>query len=341
MEKSSPLTVLVIGPSQNGESTLINRLINLSLTHVDLAEEGDGNFKCNQECKIYTLEVPLTDYLLIDLNTGAEHEVPNPHDEEHIFKEAWWKKQTRSKYAIRARQAHDPRIQLRVIDTPGLDDSEGKDFENMSNVLATLNDLSMAPLEWERSVHTIFLVYNANNCFSNSFQNVIENYERCMPNRFGGLSVVNTNVSMTVLAQKRQHLLRNEVLGTSENARSRTVKERQADFAKIFGSGRNPTHFFIDNRPGATLAYDELVSRNTISNILNFWAESNSMRISRMKFVKNAEMIAIDKKLQTYLFTAVRKWETEKRELLQQVPENEAFCSMLERQQHELMHNEE
>ena len=334
MSQHQLITVLVIGPSQNGKSTFVNRLVNLSVKSAPLAKEGDGNFKCTSACTVYDLEVPLTDYKLVEIDGGRDYEVPSLEEEEKILAGAWWRKQTRSRLAIKQRQAHGPLIRLRLIDTPGLDDSEGKDYENMEHVLGTLNTLAQSPNEEDRGINALALVYNANGSFSYSFQKTMKDYERSMPNLFGGLAVINTNFSVTALAQKRQHLIREHLLGTSETAKDRVVKERRAEFYRILG--RNPAHFFIDNKPNSKYMYDELVSCNTISDVLSFWANSKPMEIGQMRLVKNESMKAADKRLQSYLSFAIGIWDGEKRELLKNVSKGEALRSHFEQQHQEL-----
>ena len=247
---------------------------------------------------------------------------------------AWWKKQTKSRLAIKQRQSHGPCIRLRLIDTPGLDDSEGKEYENMKDVLGMLNTMAQSLIKEERDINALALVYNSNGSFSYSFQKTLKDYERSMPNLFGGLAVINTNFSVTALAQKRQHLIREHLLGSSETAKDRVVKERRAEFSKILG--RNPAHFFIDNKPNSKYMYDELLSCNTISDILNFWANSKPMEIGQMRLVKNESMKAVDKRLQSYLSFAVGQWDAEKREVLKNVSKAEALQSHFEQQHQEL-----
>lgn len=323
-----PVNVLVIGPSQNGKSTFINRLINLSATNdVPLAREGDGNFKCTSECTAYDLEVPLTDYKLVQVANGEDYAVPELDREAEFLVAGWWRKQTRSKYAIKKRQPNGPRMRLRLIDTPGLDDCEGKDYENMEAVLKFLNEKAQSSEKGEREIHALVFVYNFNSSFTHSFQQTLKDYERCMPNLFGGLTVVNTNFNVTAWAQKRQHLIREQLLESTETAKVRIMKERRAAFSKI--SNRNPAHFFIDNKPKESLAFDELLSCNTICDILNYWSNSKPMEIGQMRLIKTENMKAVDKRLQSYLLQAIDQWKTDKTEELRKSSKDEATLCYL------------
>lgn len=322
-------TVLVIGPSQNGKSTFINRLIDLSETNnVPLAGEGDGNFKCTYNCTAYDLEVPLTDYKLVQVGNGEDYAVPNSDREDEFLGAGWWRKQTRAKYAVKKCQPNGPRMRIRLIDTPGLDDCDGTDYENMEAVLKFLNEKAQSFEKWEREIHALVFVYNFNSSFTYSFQQTLKDYERCMPNLFGGLTVVNTYFNVTAWAQKRQHLIQEQLLGSTETAKVRIMKERRAEFSKILN--RNPTHFFIDNKPKKSLAFDELLSCNTICDILNYWSNSKPMEIGQMRLFKTMNMKAVDKRLQSYLLHAISQWNIEKDDEFRKSTKEEATRSYLE-----------
>jgi GTPase SAR1 family protein len=314
LKAEDPVTILIIGPSQNGKSTFINRIVSLAKNSVQTAAEGDGNFKCTADCKIYDLEVPFTDYKLVHAQDDTDYEVPSLDDEETFLTGAWWRKQTRSKYKVVPKQPDGLCFRLRLIDTPGLDDSEGKDYENMGDVLGMLNKMSQKPVRWEREINAVVLVYNANSAFSFSFQKTLRNYQRCMPNLFGGLAVINTNFSVTTWAQKRQHFIRENLLQGSETAKTRLMRERRTEFTRILD--RSATHFFIDSKPRNNFMFDELLSRNTVSDILNFWAASPPMEIGHMRLIKTDDMQIIDSHLQELLREAVSKWEVEKHNIL-------------------------
>ncbi|KAF5242173.1 hypothetical protein FANTH_8805 [Fusarium anthophilum] len=333
---SDPITVLIIGPSQNGKTTFINRLKRLAINQVPFGEEGNGDFKCTTKCIFDDLDIPLTDFFLRDKVTGKSYDVPDITDEEKILKDAWWRKQTANKYAIEPCRPNAPTIRVRLIDTPGLDDSDGKDFENMSDVLRTLNELAKSPQEWERKIHAVVLVYNAQSSFSYSFQSVIKDYHRCMPNLFGGLSVINTNFSIAALAARRQHLLRDKLLGSGESARAKVIRARGEDFNKIIGDGLSPTHFFVDNKPKDRFAYDELLSRNAIFDILSFWATAKPMPISQMRLFKTTAMQAIDKRIQLYLQDASDAWTAQLKSARRSVSDRDVYRSTLIQRREEL-----
>ncbi|TGJ83242.1 hypothetical protein E0Z10_g5512 [Xylaria hypoxylon] len=338
-DNTEPITVLVIGPSQNGKSTFINRVIDIAESAVSRALEGNGNEKCTVNSQIFDLDVPLTEYYLEDRETGKPHDVPRMTDEAQILKDAWYRKQTRNRYEIKPVDGHCPSMKLRLIDTPGLDDSEGKDFENMADILEILNKLSKSPVVWETKIHAIVFIYNSENAFSHSFQGVVKDYYRCMPNLFGGLCVINTHFNTSALSKKRANFIQNNIIGAGDNARQRIIKERAREFAKILGEGFNPTHFFVDSKPNGKQAYEDLVSRNTITDILTFWAGSKAMPISQMRLIKNREMQSIDNRLQILLIRAIDKWKGDLHVARENASEHEAFKATLLQRKEELENN--
>ncbi|KAF2122061.1 hypothetical protein BDV96DRAFT_593993 [Lophiotrema nucula] len=326
------LSVLIIGPTQNGKSTFINRIISLAInkTH-PTAVEGNGSDSETKEPDIYDLDVPITDYYMADLSSGKEYDAPHYEDEDKILAASWWKKQTKSKFRVEPRMSRNtPILKLRLIDTPGLDDGDGQDFENMSKVLAKLNGLAKSPNRWEAQIAALVLVYNANSAFTHSFQTLVKHYQQCMPNLFGNLAIVNTHFSITTLSQKKQHFVRERVMGKEGNARRRIMKEREESFAELLGTKSAPTHFFIDNKPKHTMAYDELVSCNLINEILTFWSGCQPMKIKQMRLIKNRDMQAIDAELQGFLTAAVNYWTSKKSLRMRNATMEESYRSELQ-----------
>ncbi|KAH6889466.1 hypothetical protein B0T10DRAFT_561932 [Thelonectria olida] len=323
-------------PSQNGKTTFINRIIKLAVNKVPFGEEGQGNFKCTTKCRVFDLEIPITDYFLRDKDSGRKYDVPGIADEEKILKDAWWRKQTAAKYAIEPCRQDSPTLKIRLIDTPSLDNSDGKDFENMSDLLATLNQLAKPPTPSERRVHAVVLVYNAESSFSYSFQSIIKDYHSCMPNLFDRLSVVDTHFSVAVLAAKRQHLLRDNLLGSGERARASVLRARGEDFSKIIGDCLSPTHFFIDNKPKERLAYDALLSFNTIFDIASFWATAKPTPISQMRLIKTPAMQAVDKRLQLYLQAPSEAWIAELKTARSRADDRDAYRDTVKQRKEEL-----
>ncbi|KAK0636073.1 hypothetical protein B0T17DRAFT_612857 [Bombardia bombarda] len=337
LNPDSPIVVLIIGPSQNGKTTFINRIIRMAGNDVPYGREGDRNTKCTKAVSFFDVDVPTSEYVLIDREKRQVFDVPDiATDEDKVLGGGWWRRQRSDMYDIRPRDPQAPYLRLRLIDTPGLDDSENKDFENMEDVLRTLNNLSRSSEEWERQISAIVLVYNSNNPFSFSFQTVIKHYHQCMPNLFGGLAVVNTHFDLANLSRRKAHLIRDKLLGSDkDSARNSIIKQRAEDFRKALGETLSPNHFFLDSKPKETLAYPELLSRNTVAHILSFWRVAKPMPITQMRMFKSADMLTIDAKLQRGLQMAIDSWTVDLRMKREAATDREALKSKLLQQKEE------
>lgn len=302
-------TVLIIGPTQNGKSTFINKLRSLALDETPAVAVGDGVHSETKMCTHRDLILPLTNWKLIDRMTG--NDVPIPKDEHKLFSTIW-RGTTSSKCRIAPVDPTGPVVQLKVIDTPGLDDSDGDDNKNIEEVLRYLNEMSKIPDSYISSI--IFITVHGAP-FSNSFQKIYRYYEQCMPNLFGSLAIVSTRFSVMNWSQKyKKYGTPGIPRPESESAKAQMMQERRTDFAKTFN--RDPMHFFIDNKPNEERLLEELLTRNTISDIINFVASQSPMEIEQMMLVKFDHNVAIDAKLSTILSTARTIWAEEEDRLL-------------------------
>lgn len=305
---SRPITVLVIGPTQNGKSTFINEVRSLASDPGPEAKVGDGNFSCTKSCRMWDLDVPTTQYKLVSLRTGADVDIPK--DEELLFGKIW-RSSSPTKCRLEPIDPSGPRIRLRLIDTPGLDDTDGRDAENIAALAECL--AALAHTEYPK-VSALLFVCDANSAFSDSFQRTYQYYQTAMPNLFGGLAILNTKFTVATWAEKR------EFFGfqlPQESAKEREMNERRSAFSKLFN--RNPHHFFIDSVPNPGRLFEELITLNTIAEIFNFIGGRGEMEIGQMLFPKTDKMIAVDARVK-YLLTGVKsQWETECRRLVDEM----------------------
>ena len=307
-EPAQPINVLLVGPSQNGKSTFINLLRGLARNpQCEHATEGEGTKKCTTEPKTYELELPRTAYKLVNVADGLAIELPD-----NIMELlSWWR---RKDLKIQPKDYDGQYMKLRLIDTPGLDDNEGRDADgaNLLAVLRYLSKLSESADPTKRYISCLILITNANNPFSDAFQQIVRHYKRCMPNLFGTLAVINTNFSVQEL-KKRSNRLANLVNGlippVDESPEITIMRERRQAFTNIFHI--DPLHFFIDSKPNAKRPLEKLLTQNTISNILEHLSLQGAMQITHMRLIKFPSMLAIDTFLTDSLQTAKRVWEIE------------------------------
>ncbi|KAL8419276.1 hypothetical protein RB594_002480 [Gaeumannomyces avenae] len=320
-----PICVLLVGPSQNGKTTLINRIIDLAANHVERGQEGNKTGKCTQTTAVYDLDVQLSQYAIFNKETGLE--IPDITADEMSLIRNWRKGSKDGELMLLNPHAHY--VKLRLIDTPGLDDSEGKDYQNMESVLGALNSMSQAEETWKRKINALVLVYNSKNTFSSSFQAAVKNYHQSMPNLFGTMAFVNTHFDVNHLRQERSKLVQlKQLLDKPEESARRAIAVGRADaFRKLVGLGLKPTYFYVDNRPPAGKLWSELLSRNTIIDLVTYLAASKSspMPIRQMRVSKSPDMEAVDARLQRFLATAIRNWSTEQSAMHERLSADEFF----------------
>ena len=320
------ITILLIGQTQQGKSTFVNRLLSLATTSShprEGAREGEGGSSCTTRCTIYECVLPLSEWKLVDTHTGRDIDVSL--EEHKLLSRRAWRKYKPGDASIVPR-SNERLIRLRVIDTPGLDDSEGRDFENLCGILNLLNHESESKDFATHKLTAVALVYKASGAFSNSFQQQLKTYQRCMPNLFNVLSVINTDFNLPDWAAERQRL--EHELNLDETCLEYIERQRRKAFKDLLGL--DPTHFFIDNKPNGKHLLEELRSRIVLTQILEFWHNAIPMKIEQMRLAKSPSMIAVDNRLEQWLQYALSEWSKEKGELQKTATKEESlhavFC---------------
>lgn len=305
---AAPINVLIIGPTQNGKSTLINRIRSLA-DHGDTesARVGNGMISVTTRCSVYDLHVPITKYKLVDINNSTDVNIPD--DEGELFEEdgIWDNKDM----VVQPIDDNAPRLHIRLIDTPGLDDSRGrdKDMQNIWTVLKFLTTISESENPWDKYISTILFVCNANKAFSSDFQEIFKYYKQCMPNLFGSLAVINTHFTVSKWREKYTRWIPKQLSKGRNTAKDDVIQARRASFLDTLGI--NPQHFFIDSQPRVRLPFEEAVSRNDLNQIITFLSFKDPMPITHMRLVKRDPWMAVDSQLVSYLNTIKNEWQRE------------------------------
>ncbi|KAK6510884.1 hypothetical protein TWF506_009975 [Arthrobotrys conoides] len=307
------LNILLIGPSQNGKSTFINKIRQLSEYEPEEegALEGDGSQSCTKTCKEHIMRFKRTRYKLVDIDTSQQIDV-SEDDENHLFHKIW-KKKTAEECEIIPLENNPRTITLRLIDTPGLDDSQGSDDRNIAEVMMHLKRLSEAG-EGHNHLTAIVFVLSSTEAFSGRLQSLYQYYQRCMPSLFGGLAVVNTRFSVEEWLQRYNSIQKRPQKSLikkfskavrPDSARIIIMRERREQFLTVFG--HDARHFYIDSVPDDFLLVEELITRNHIYDIINYFASQNPMPIQNIKLVKSTTMLQIDEMLAGWLKEAKSK----------------------------------
>ncbi|KAF3917692.1 hypothetical protein AA313_de0209778 [Arthrobotrys entomopaga] len=302
-----PVNILVIGPSQNGKSTFINKIRELSLpTTQERAEEGNLGSSCTAFCSAYDFQFPRTRYRLFDHCEGEYIHVAEEDEETYFSK--FWRKKTSEFCEIQPIDNHPRYFNLRIIDTPGLDDSQGagQDDCNIAEVMGYLHKMATND-ELPKYITALVLILSIQTPFSDHLQKIFKYYERCMPNLFGGLAIVNTNFTAEVWKsrfddnRRRRGRLEKAVTKafSTDTSKVDTMRERRQDFASIFN--RDARHFFIDSVPDRRRIVEQLTSNNQMYDIITYLACQSQMPVTNVKLYKSPRMAQIDGLLVNWL----------------------------------------
>jgi hypothetical protein len=297
LDETHPFNVLVLGCSQQGKSTFVQKLRDVAeVKSAHTPDIGGGASRCTCTVDVYPLSLSTTTYKLVDKNG---EEVEAARDERAIFEELAFRRDI----AVAPVDPDAPRMQLRLIDTPGLDDSEGDDAENIRKVLEALVQNAKSEDPSMRYISAILMVVKTDSAFSDSFQTIYAYYRKCMPNLFRGAAIVNTNFTLTFWEQQHEkqtsHL---SSMGSTKSAKMKYMQIRHDDFHKELKDHRR--HFFLDSKPDKRYPFEEYSSLNSIADILNFISAQGSMPITEMTLHKFDAWFSIDATLVGYLHSA-------------------------------------
>ena len=284
----SPISLLLVGPSQSGKSAFINRLIGLAINDVKTAAEGNGTTCCTLKVTRYDLEIPITEYALVRDTTGIQlrgfDSLSSFDDYDGLF--------APHKYSVKAKNPDPPLLKLRLIDTPGFNvPPEATDSEALESLANGIRDLSDFIVRSYKSrtqyVHAIAFVYSARCAFKapafsidRVLSSLFEVHHSLLPWSFFLLAQWHPGNTST-RGRRRIDIATASGEGTLLN---RLKKARSEEFEQIDPTAPQgpPTHFSIDSKPRTDEPggqYAELRSRNTVYDILRSLEEEYSRRV--------------------------------------------------------------
>lgn len=305
------VNVILIGTSQSGKSTLINRFRTVAVGPHPFPEPskvGDGTFSCTKDPFLYEFDIPMTDFVLVGADKTSMVDVPD--DEGGIFDSGFWK---RRDLQVRRRERNADIVRLRLLDTPGLDDDKPElNAKNIEKVLQYLNTAANSDDLDLRSVSAVMFVVKDQGPLTDSLQKWYHHYQRCMPNLFGSIAVINTNFKVRdwKVEYGKRALKALTFGGVKLSTRDTKMKLRREAWADVFHS--DPTHFFIDSKPGQKNAFEDFTSVNTIYDILLYLRSQGKLPIENIRLVKLTQMAAVDLQMVGLLFRIRSLWEQER-----------------------------
>lgn len=308
--------VLIIRPTQTGKSTFINRIRSLARDPGEHAPEGNRGSSKTKEAKSYTLNVPLTSYKLVDPKTDKD--LPLPRSEKEMLDTLWESPEDEIVVPV---DSADRRMNVQMIDSPGLDDSDGNDFANIMEVLTLLNEMHVR-FGGQARLNTIVFIMSIQTSFAAGLGRMLTYYQKCMLSLFTSVITVNTNFTVKfwdqeLAKERRGHKLsRHQVDGVC----AKLLDNRRQNFRETFKL--DLTHFLLDSKPevddttGEVSAFEELMSRNAVSRILKTISGCKGMPINIRTPYKLDQMVLVDDRISRRLNGIRYNWE-ERRKILE------------------------
>ncbi|KAB5566486.1 hypothetical protein GE09DRAFT_1106985 [Coniochaeta sp. 2T2.1] len=288
----SPVSLLLVGPSQSGKSAFINRLIRLATNDIQTAAEGDGTARCTSKVTTYDLEIPITQYGLVRDSTRtqlhASEGISSFDDYEDLF--------APRRYSVKPLNPDPPLLKLRLIDTPGFDISQDagdkEALESLSSGIRDLRDFVIPSYKvGAQYVHAVAFIYSARSAsrspaFSPDafLSSLFDVHPSLLPWSF--FLLTHWQPGEVVGMRGRRKVDSETASGGNENLLGRLNRVRseeefgQTDLAAA--PKGPPTHFLIDSKPPLDEpdgSYAELRSRNVVYEILRSLEEVDSRRV--------------------------------------------------------------
>ncbi|OIW24913.1 hypothetical protein CONLIGDRAFT_75540 [Coniochaeta ligniaria NRRL 30616] len=240
----SPVSLVLLGPTNSHKTSLVN-LLNRLATNYRRAVDISNVSKFGVEA--HDLEIPLSDYVLVDTATGAEIG-------DTLGLREWTCSPLGSKSSVRLRNPDAVRLNIRLVDTPGFTNNiirgglRGTDPKIMELVLKSLAAHSND--DWEKRLFAVTFFHSTGSSnqtpFRTSSKNTLNFYQRSMPALLSSIKIA-----------------------------------RVESFGKLFPLSEDPEqtvleppYFFIDSRLRMSDTYAQLVSYNEAYRFLLFLAQS-------------------------------------------------------------------
>jgi len=248
-----------VGETQQGKSTLIKYITKYAGRPDHTIKIGDGNTSCTKSVDVYTVTVAPKEYRLID-NQGepitdiAYEDLGDLDDDDALV--------------VEIPDQESLSANFNFIDTPGLNDSDGDDMNNMAHIVGRCSDLS--------HINALVYVRNYDEPYSRSFKQFFDYLCRCLPNINHGFIVMHTRFSST------------RVRGDINKAAQIRREAFQAT------TNMSLEHFFLDSRPDDESPFAQLQSLNEICRFLQHLASQRANPSSGFQLLKTSQMQNVD-----------------------------------------------
>ncbi|KAI7831654.1 hypothetical protein BC939DRAFT_146007 [Gamsiella multidivaricata] len=232
--------ILLLGQTQAGKSTFVQAVRKYADPNckIDYQTIGNGNSSHTSEVQAYSIETQFPEYQLYD--TSPHHPLSvmqyiqdSPMERElnivdilgsPTLKEHRKKIGRVDDYELRLDcSSLRPTSVIHIFDTPGLNDTNGRDERNVAKTLSALSRSG--------AVHLVLILISRRVPLTPDLQDTLRTYSNIFSAMNGLIAFVHTNVDF-----KTQHPEDKDLMGY--------IDDRRADLARIMG--RKIPHFLID-----------------------------------------------------------------------------------------------
>ncbi|KAF9140581.1 hypothetical protein BGX30_006275 [Mortierella sp. GBA39] len=272
--------VLLIGQSQSGKSTLLEAIKQYADTTyiADRSRIGSGNISLTSEPRIEEVVTCLPAYRIYETNHHGRQEIDVEHHFEGKMLGAFKALLSRQEGLELTAERTTPFSRFRIIDTPGLDDSQGRDIENLGRIFSTLSSLGQ--------LHLVIITDSHDTVLAPGYQAALRTYSTLFSTMHGLMTFV-----MTKIPNKQRHP------GKKNNAElNNKLEERTRIISGIMG--RRFPSFKIDCNLQEKRPFHICLTRNIIRDILSTATIKTPVALT-MQVQKTPPMRAVDQTVYT------------------------------------------
>ncbi|KAG0056534.1 hypothetical protein BGZ83_004557 [Gryganskiella cystojenkinii] len=271
--------VLLLGQAQSGKSTLLEAIKQYgNPSHVpDLGRIGLGNKAHTEEPYIEEIVTCLPSYRVFETNRHVRQEIEvEPYLQARKFKD-FKSLLKRSDLEVMS-ESNTSFARFRIIDTPGLDDTEGRDVEYLGRIFSAISSLS--------HLHLVVITDSPGAIFAPGYLTALDTYAKVFSTMHGLMTLVTTK-----LPYKEQHPGR-----TDTPLFDAKLEQRAKIISGIMG--RRFPSFKIDCNFQKNQPFHICLTRNTIRDILNTATIKTpvalKMRVQKTPVMKAVDQIVFD-----------------------------------------------
>ena len=265
--------ILFLGESQSGKSTLIEflqRYANPAYT-INKEHVGDGIFSLTKDVRKTTIRTDLPSTFVLNKKTGERVDYGKFLDDDQEDYED--ELNDRKTYRTDTERLASEEVIFNLYDTPGLNDTELSDEENIAVIFRALQR------EKVRSINLIIITV-ANNPFTEDLQSALKTYVNLLPDLNGNIVFVHTRVDYSKLHPKEELFVI-------------TLQEKKRILHYLMNRDTVP-HLLIDNDILSTRTIRNCMTQNKLRELLAMAKLNQPVSLQVMVINKTIKMRVVD-----------------------------------------------